>query len=418
MNWEKIRLKDCCISIADGDHQPPPKSEKGIPFVTIANIVNNQFDFTNSMFVPNSYYEKLDGKRKAQKGDILYSVVGSFGIPVLIKEDRPFVFQRHIAILRPSENIDARFLYYTMLSRDFYMKADAAAIGAAQRTVSLTALRNIEITVPSIETQRRIADILSAYDNLIENNQKQIKLLEETAQRLYKEWFVDLHFPGYEHTKIVDGVPEGWDNVPLKKVVSYEIGGGWGEDIITGKSECPGFVIRGTDIDGIKRGELSSIPYRFHSQGNLTSRKLQDGDIIFEVSGGSKNTGVAKTLLITKSLLEMWKDPVICASFCKLMRFDKPQIAQYIYDSLQYWRAIGETEEYEKKSASSIINYRWKDFLEQKYVLIPEQEILQKYYAMSSSLYKQAVIYAITISRATLSRDHLLPRLMSMEVKC
>ena len=418
MNWEKIRLKDCCISIADGDHQPPPKSEKGIPFVTIANIVNNQFDFTNSMFVPNSYYEKLDGKRKAQKGDILYSVVGSFGIPVLIKEDRPFVFQRHIAILRPSENIDARFLYYTMLSRDFYMKADAAAIGAAQRTVSLTALRNIEITVPSIETQRRIADILSAYDNLIENNQKQIKLLEETAQRLYKEWFVDLHFPGYEHTKIVDGVPEGWDNVPLKKVVSYEIGGGWGEDIITGKSECPGFVIRGTDIDGIKRGELSSIPYRFHSQGNLTSRKLQDGDIIFEVSGGSKNTGVAKTLLITKSLLEMWKDPVICASFCKLMRFDKPQIAQYIYDSLQYWRAIGETEEYEKKSASSIINYRWKDFLEQKCVLIPEQEILQKYYAMSSSLYKQAVIYAITISRATLSRDHLLPRLMSMEVKC
>ena len=92
-------------------------------------------------------------------------------------------------------------------------------------------------------------------------------------------------------------------------------------------------------------------------------------------------------------------------------------IAQYIYDSLQYWRAVGETEEYEKKSASSIINYRWKDFLEQKYVLIPEQEILQKYYAMSSSLYKQAVIYAITISRATLSRDHLLPRLMSREVE-
>ena len=222
MNWEKIRLKDCCISIADGDHQPPPKSEKGIPLVTIANIVNNQFDFTNSMFVPNSYYEKLDGKRKAQKGDILYSVVGSFGVPVLIKEDRPFVFQRHIAILRPSENIDARFLYYTMLSRDFYMKADAAAIGAAQRTVSLTALRNIEITVPSIETQRRIADILSAYDDLIENNQKQIKLLEEAAQRLYKEWFVDLHFPGYEHTKIVDGVPEGWKACCLDDVIEFD----------------------------------------------------------------------------------------------------------------------------------------------------------------------------------------------------
>ena len=113
MSWEKVKLIDCCVSIADGDHQPPPKSETGIPFVTIANIVNNQFDFTNSMFVPNYYYEKLDSKRKAQKGDILYSVVGSFGIPVFIKDNKPFVFQRHIAILRPNGNIDARFLYYT-----------------------------------------------------------------------------------------------------------------------------------------------------------------------------------------------------------------------------------------------------------------------------------------------------------------
>ena len=222
MSWEKRKLIDCCISIADGDHQPPPKSEKGIPFVTIANVVNNQFDFENSMFVPESYYENIDNKRKAQKGDILYSVVGSFGIPVFIKEDKPFVFQRHIAILRPNENIDPRFLYYTMLSRDFYMKADAAAIGAAQRTVSLTALRNIEITVPPIEIQSRIADILSAYDDLIENNRKQIKLLEEAAQRLYKEWFVDLRFPGHEHTKIVDGLLEGWEPCSLNDVIEFD----------------------------------------------------------------------------------------------------------------------------------------------------------------------------------------------------
>jgi len=219
VSWEKVKLIDCCVSIADGDHQPPPKSDSGIPFVTIANIVNNQFDFKNSMFVPESYYEKLDYKRKAKKNDILYSVVGSFGIPVFIKDDKPFVFQRHIAILRPNKKVNARFLYYKMLSRNFYMKADAAAIGAAQRTVSLTSLRNIEIIVPPMETQRRIADVLSAYDDLIENNRKQIKLLEEAAQRLYKEWFVNLRFPGHEHTKIVDGVPEGWDRMPVGSLI-------------------------------------------------------------------------------------------------------------------------------------------------------------------------------------------------------
>ena len=102
------------------------------------------------------------------------------------------------------------FLYYTMLNRDFYMKADAVALGAAQRTISLTALRNMEIEIPHIEVQKKIVKVLSSYDNLIENNQKQIKLLEEAALRLYKEWFVDLRFPGYEDVDIVDGVPEGW----------------------------------------------------------------------------------------------------------------------------------------------------------------------------------------------------------------
>lgn len=212
MSWEKMKLNDVCISISDGDHQPPPKANKGVPFVTISNITNtNQFDFSNTMFVAQEYYDGLDSKRKVQEGDVLYSIVGSFGIPVYIKNNTPFVFQRHIAILRPNVyKIAPQFLYYTMLNRDFYLKADAAAIGAAQRTVSLTALRNMEIEIPHIETQKKIAKILSSYDNLIDNNQKQIKLLEEAAQRLYKKWFVDLHFPGYEDVKIVDGVPEGW----------------------------------------------------------------------------------------------------------------------------------------------------------------------------------------------------------------
>lgn len=222
MSWEIKKLSDCCVSIADGDHQPPPKAQKGIPFVTISNITaTNQFDFNNTMYVPEEYYNHLDSRRKPQRGDILYSVVGSFGIPVYIKETVPFVFQRHIAILRSNNAILPQFLYYTMLNRDFYMMADAAAIGAAQRTVSLTALRNMKIAVPQMDIQTRIVNALSAYDSLIENNQKQIKLLEEATQRLYKEWFVDLRFPGYETTPVVDGVPEGWELCRVGDVIEF-----------------------------------------------------------------------------------------------------------------------------------------------------------------------------------------------------
>lgn len=226
MIFEKVKLKEICSSISDGDHQAPPKVTKGVPFVTISNITNtNQFDFSNTMFVPQEYYDRLDSKRKAQEGDILYSVVGSFGIPVYIKETTPFVFQRHIAILRPNvDKIVPEFLYYTMLNRDFYMKADAVALGAAQRTISLTALRNMEIEIPHIEVQKKIAKVLASYDDLIENNQKQIKLLEEAAQRLYKEWFVDLRFPGHEDVAIVDSVPEGWKKEKLINIADVQYG--------------------------------------------------------------------------------------------------------------------------------------------------------------------------------------------------
>lgn len=220
MSWKKAKLSECCQSISDGDHQAPPKSNKGIPFVTISNIKDNSFDFTNCMHVPQSYYDNLLAKRKPQKGDILYSVVGSFGIPVLIKENVKFTFQRHIAILRPNPHIvEPAYMYYSMLSKAFFLQADAAAIGAAQRTISLSSLQNLTINLPDLPTQRRIASILSAYDDLIENNRRQIKLLEEAAQRLYREWFVELRFPGHEGVKVVDGVPEGWMKGTVDNIV-------------------------------------------------------------------------------------------------------------------------------------------------------------------------------------------------------
>lgn len=220
------KLKDCCLSISDGDHLPPPKSDCGIPFITISNIDStNHIDFSNTLFVPKEYYDNLDSIRKAQPDDIIYSVVGSFGKPVLIKENKKFVFQRHIAILRPNnEIVDSRYLYYIMLSRNFYMQADSVAVGAAQRTISLTSLRNMKVNLPELSIQQRIASILSRYDSLIENYQKQIKLLEESAQRLYKEWFVDLRFPGHENTKIVDGLPEGWERKCVDSIYSIKYG--------------------------------------------------------------------------------------------------------------------------------------------------------------------------------------------------
>lgn len=187
--WIKTRLADVCSSISDGDHLPPPKCESGIPFVTISDIKNNKFDLSNTRFVPKAYFDTIDAKRRIRKGDVLYSVVGSYGIPVYVDKDLDIAFQRHIAILKPRSTIDSRFLYYSMLNPAFYSSADNVAIGAAQKTITLSALRNLEIPLPPLPVQRRIAYILSAYDDLIENNRRRIAILEETARLTYRKWF-------------------------------------------------------------------------------------------------------------------------------------------------------------------------------------------------------------------------------------
>lgn len=313
------------------------------------------------------------------------------------------------------EKLDVRYLAYAMNKELKLLKTMSA--GSTTKFLKIGMLHSLEISLPDISIQRKIASILGNYDNLIENNQKQIKLLEEAAQRLYKEWFIDLHFPGYEDVKIVDGVPEGWENTSLRNMISFDIGGGWGEKNIKEKSEKPAYVIRGTDLYGITHGDMSSIPFRYHTESNLSSRILQEGDIVFEVSGGSKTEGVARTLLIRNEMLESYGSPVICASFCKLLRVTELLYSQYVYDTFQFLRSSGKTAEFDKKSASSIVNYRWKDFLAQQNILVPPRSILDTYNCLTESFYYQIINHSKQIESLKNARDRLLPKLMSGEIE-
>ena len=311
--------------------------------------------------------------------------------------------------------LNVRFLCYAINLQLGLLKTMSS--GSTTKFLTIKMLHGLDIPFPTIEIQNRIANILSTYDDLIENNHKQIKLLEEAAQRIYKEWFVDLRFPGHETTPIINGVPKGWKKVPLGDLIDYEIGGGWGEDQPTEKCDQPAYVIRGTDLYDVTHGNAKSIPYRFHAKSNLDSRKLQDRDIVFEVSGGSKNEGVARTALITESLLDFLGGDVICASFCKLIRFRDKSLAKYMYDTFQYLRNSGETVKYDKRSASSIVNYRWKDFLEQQFIFVPTNDILTQYNALAENMQKAIVNKAQIIEQSKQARDRLLPKLMSGELE-
>ena len=421
MSWEKTTIGSHCTVTSSKRFHLSDRSESGIPFYCSKEIIQkvNGQDVTECDYIKEESYEEVKSKFGVPEcGDLLITTRGTYGVPYIYKANDKFYFaDGNLTWLKEfDDNLSVEFLYYWILSYEGQKKIDAIAKGTAQKAVPIASIRDIELTIPPIETQRRIASILSAYDDLIENNRKQIKLLEEAAQRFYKEWFVDLHFPGYENVKVVDGVPEGWKKEKLEDVITYEIGGGWGEEEKTSDSENEAFVIRGTDFYGLTHGELLSIPFRYHKASNLSSRKLQHGDIIFEVSGGSKTEGVARTALITQSMLDNWNNSVMCASFCKLVRTDI-MYSQFMFNHFIYLRQSGKTSEYDKKSASSIVNYRWKDFLSQELVLLPSNSILDKYNALAESVYSKIVSCSLQIEKAKQARDRLLPKLMSGELE-
>ena len=288
MSMELLRLSECCLFISDGDHQPPPKAEEGVPFITISNINGyNEIDFSECMHVPNDYYSKLSKNRKAQPGDILYSVVGSFGIPILIKDEHPFVFQRHIAILRPdARKVMPEYLYFLMKNPIFYKMADAYAVGTAQRTIGLTSLRKLKVMLPPIEIQKKVVDKLLPYDLLIQNNNKQIKLLEKIAEQLYKEWFVRFRFLGHENAEFENGIPKGWLKQRLYQFgITLDSGsrpsGGIDESLEIGAPSLGAEAI--SDLGEFDFSKVKLIPFEYYNK--MKRGKNGEKDILIYKDG-------------------------------------------------------------------------------------------------------------------------------------
>ena len=152
--WVWCKLDDYVLSVTDGDHQAPPKSSNGVPFLVISNIATWKIDFTNTRYVPKEYYENINEDRKAKRGDILFSVTGSYGIVVNVKTDQEFCFQRHIGLIKPV--IGKEYLSYILMSGYIKGLCDNLATGTAQKTVGLDTLRSFFIPIAPIQEQKRI----------------------------------------------------------------------------------------------------------------------------------------------------------------------------------------------------------------------------------------------------------------------
>ncbi len=387
--WKEYRLGDVADVIMG--QSPPSKfyneEGNGLPFF------QGKTEFGELYPTIKQYTTKIT--KVAEKGSVLFTVRAPVGELNIAKER--CCIGRGLASIKAIENDEQQFIFYLL-------KANIGAFlarsyGAVYDAINRTDLKNTKLLIPvDTNIRRKIAKILSAYDDLIENNLKRIKLLEEMAQNEFNEWYAN---------------NDDFEEVNLGAIIGHEIGGGWGAEEQSEEFSKPAYVIRGTDIDELPNGKIEKVPFRFHKKSNLASRKLQDGDIIFEVSGGSSYEGVAKTLLVTDELLKQFDNAVMPASFCKLARPIERKYSHFLFLFWRFLRKIKGTEVFEIRSASNIVNYNWTAFLKFQKIKKPSETELEKLNKIVEPIYKQVYTLGNQNQYLKEARDILLPRLMT-----
>ncbi|OKY74529.1 MAG: hypothetical protein BM485_11790 [Desulfobulbaceae bacterium DB1] len=182
--WVWATVEQLIAHLTDGDHQPPPQTDQGIPFIVIGNVRSGKIDFSNTRHVAEDYYQSLDPNRQPKQGDLLYTLVGSYGIPVRVTTEKRFSIQRHMAILRPHENSPMDYLTFAMASNYVFRQATAIATGTAQKTVPLAGLRQIVIPLPPLAEQHRIVAEVDRRLSLTREIEAQVEANLKRAERL------------------------------------------------------------------------------------------------------------------------------------------------------------------------------------------------------------------------------------------
>jgi len=312
---------------------------------------------------------------------------------------------------------DPSFVYYSLKNLPL---ADFNA-GAGVPTLNRNHLDQLLVTYFPIEYQKQVSLILKQFDYLIAKNNRRIQILEEIAQRLYEEWFIHFKFPGHEKVKMIDSelgrIPEEWGIKSVGEITKLHIGGGWGKENKDQSHTEKVKVIRGTDLDDASSCQLENLPKRYEKQSKLTSRKLDEFDFVIEVSGGSKDQPVGRSMLILNEHLLNSVAPLICASFCKKLKIDKDIFHPYIF--ALHLNRIYESREITKYQTQStgISNFKWKFFLEKHLVLIPPTFIQEKFVNIMSEIFQQKLILGKKNVMLSQMRDLLLPRLTLGEIE-
>ena len=393
MSWKKVKFGSLYkIDSRNGLTKPSKVRGEGYKMINMGELFSYDRIYDIPMeLVPLKDSEKINAK--VEVGDLLFArqslvLEGAGKCSIIMETSDLTVFESHIIRVRLKSEENPLFYYY-------YFKSPLSPVSTivsqcAQAGIRGSDLSNLEVICPSRDIQDKIVDILSAYDNLIENNQKQIKLLEEAAQRLYKEWFVDLRSPGHENVEVVDGIPIDWQKDTLESFV----------DVIMGQS--PKSIFYNQDGEGIAFHQgVGSYGDRFVKDSiysTSTTRIAEAGSILFSVRAPVGRLNITKNRIVIGRGLAALKQKSNYQSFLFYM------LKEFFFRD----NIVGN---------GSIFASITKDELLSLSFVFPNENLIKRFNDVAISIDKRIECLDMQINLLTESRDRLLPKLMSGEIE-
>lgn len=391
-------IKEYALGIYDGPHATPKDSSEGAVFLGIKNLTDDGgLNFSDIRHVSEQELPRWTRRVTPQPGDVVFTYEATLHRYAIIPEGFRGCLGRRVALIRPDpKKADSRFLLYYFRFHEWRKVVEGFVItGATVDRIPLEKFPEFPASLPKLSIQKNIADILSAYDDLIENNRRRMSLLEEAARQLYREWFVRLRFPGHEHTRVTNGVPEGWEKKRLSEVAEVN------RESLSGSYDGE---IEYIDISSVTPGSINETThYHFRDAPSRARRVVRHGDIIWSCVRPNR-----------RSFAVVWKPQgnlIASTGFAVITPTALP--TTFLLQATSTDTFVGYLENHARGAAYPAVVA--SDF-ERAEVLVPRTSLVEAFNELVEPLIVQQNTLSLQNERLRAARDLLLPRLMSGEI--
>lgn len=404
-------IKDYCLGIYDGPHATPEESDEGPIFLGIKNITDDgRIDLSDVRHVSENQFPKWTRRVTPTAGDVVFTYEATLHRYAVIPRDFRGCLGRRVALVRPNTSlVDSRYLLYYFLSSAWRGVIEGNVMsGATVDRIPLERFPEFPVVLPGLDVQKRVVAVLSNYDDLIENNRRRMALLEDSARRLYREWFVRLRFPGHEHTPIVDGVPQGWQRRTLGEVCSSGSGiqtGPFGSQLHQADySETGVPVVMPKDIIDFRVSDASIARIPEDLANRLGRHRMMIGDTVYGRRGD-----IGRRAYIGKRQ-QGW----FCGTGSLRIRPDSLAINPlYLFDHLGEPATVGDITN--RAKGSTMLNLSTAA-LKPVPILVPLRSLQDLYAEQVAQVREMLDVLDEQSQKLRQARDLLLPRLMSGEL--